>query len=127
MLTSLAGFGIGFALLLAPWLLGGGGMGDVKLLGALGAWLGPKLMLIAFGVSILFAALGAVLIVAIVAATEGLMKTQEKHLSCSDESNRRTNNSRSGRRMLPFAVPVALSTWIVLAWIVTQDVLTVAN
>ena len=32
-----AGFGVGFALLLLPWLFGGGGMGDVKLLAALGA------------------------------------------------------------------------------------------
>ena len=31
---------MGFGLLFVPWLLGGGGMGDVKLLAALGAWLG---------------------------------------------------------------------------------------
>ena len=37
----LAGWGAGVALLLAPYLLGGMGAGDVKLMGALGAWLGP--------------------------------------------------------------------------------------
>ena len=35
MIWSLAGFGVGMALLMAPWLLGGGGMGDVKMLAAL--------------------------------------------------------------------------------------------
>lgn len=37
----LGGWGTGIALLLAPYALGGMGAGDVKLVGALGAWLGP--------------------------------------------------------------------------------------
>src|SRR5215510_10836941 len=48
-LWSLAGLAVGLSLLLLPWLLGGGGMGDVKMLAALGAWLGPLGILIAFG------------------------------------------------------------------------------
>src|SRR6476660_6881099 len=48
-LTSLGGFAVGFGLLLLPWILGGGGMGDVKLLAALGTWLGPLMILPAFG------------------------------------------------------------------------------
>jgi prepilin peptidase CpaA len=38
---SLGGFGVGLAVFLIPFLLGGFGAGDVKLLAALGAWLGP--------------------------------------------------------------------------------------
>jgi prepilin peptidase CpaA len=38
---SAGGWAVGIALLLAPYLLGGMGGGDVKLVGALGAWLGP--------------------------------------------------------------------------------------
>jgi len=38
---SVGGWAAGVALLLAPYLLGGMGAGDVKLVGALGAWLGP--------------------------------------------------------------------------------------
>jgi prepilin peptidase CpaA len=37
---SLAGWGVGLLLFLIPFALGGLGGGDVKLLGALGAWLG---------------------------------------------------------------------------------------
>ena len=39
--ASLAGWGIGLLVFLLPFALGGLGAGDVKLLGALGAWLGP--------------------------------------------------------------------------------------
>lgn len=39
--SSLAGWGVGLALFLPFFLLGGMGAGDVKLLAAFGAWLGP--------------------------------------------------------------------------------------
>ncbi|MDY6852025.1 MAG: A24 family peptidase [Thermodesulfobacteriota bacterium] len=38
---ALQGLALGVSLLFIPFLLGGMGGGDVKLLGALGAWLGP--------------------------------------------------------------------------------------
>jgi len=40
LLDGLAGFGLGFILLLGPYLMGGMGAGDVKASAALGAWLG---------------------------------------------------------------------------------------
>ncbi|HEY7185757.1 MAG TPA: prepilin peptidase [Vicinamibacterales bacterium] len=39
--TSLGGWSVGILIFLVPFALGGLGAGDVKLLGALGAWLGP--------------------------------------------------------------------------------------
>ena len=119
--VSLAGFAIGFSLLLLPWLLGGGGMGDVKLLGALGAWLGPVLMLIAFGTSVLFAAVGAVIVLAVKMTTQGISQTREQHIQMPDQDSLARNVKR--RRMMPYAVPVALSTWCVLAWIITRGTL----
>jgi len=41
LLTSLEGWGVGLALFLPMFLLGGMGAGDVKLLACLGAWVGP--------------------------------------------------------------------------------------
>ena len=114
MLAGLAGFAVGFSLLLLPGLLGGGGMGDVKLLAALGAWLGPILMLIAFAVSIVCAALLAMAIVVNGALTRGVMKTERRYLASRRPRNK--SGQRRAARVLPFAVPVALGTWALLAW-----------
>lgn len=120
--TSLAGFVVGFGLLLLPWLLGGGGMGDVKLLGALGAWLGPKLMLVAFGASVLFAGVGAVMMIAVMMMKQGMSKTQGQHLSAKLGAGSEIQK-QPRRRLMPFAVPVAVSTWCLLAWIITRGTL----
>ena len=50
-LFSLAGAAAGFALLIGPYLFGGTGAGDVKLLGAIGSFLGPKGVFMVFLVS----------------------------------------------------------------------------
>jgi prepilin peptidase CpaA len=44
-LEAAAGAGLGFALLVGPYALGGMGAGDVKALMVLGAWLGPEAVL----------------------------------------------------------------------------------
>src|SRR5471030_2255398 len=43
LMDGLAGFALGFGLYFVLWIVAGGGGGDVKLMGALGAWLGFKL------------------------------------------------------------------------------------
>ena len=115
--VSLAGFGVGFALLL-PWLVGGGSMGDVKLLAALGAWLGPQCLLIAFAVSA-FVAAGMALIALLLSP-----KKQKAPAATALHLRIPRPGGRSGRkrrpRALPFAVPVAISTYAVLTWLVTR-------
>lgn len=113
--AALYGFAVGFGLLLLPFLLGGGGMGDVKLLAALGTWLGPKLLLAAFVLSITLASGLAISVLCYHTVSLGLSRTKKRFM----------NNARAGaasqrapRRVLPFAVPVALSTWALLAWLV---------
>ncbi len=122
-LWALAGFAVGFSLLLLPWLLGGGGMGDVKLLAALGVWLGPLTILIAFGVAAMFAAFGAITIMAASAVTDGFSVTKRRYASASSEGGSTSDGSppRKIRRVLPFAVPVAISTWLVLAWMLLRS------
>jgi prepilin peptidase CpaA len=48
LLFSLAGLAVGLLILLVPFMLGGLGGGDVKLLGMVGAFLGPKAVVSAF-------------------------------------------------------------------------------
>ena len=120
-LTSLAGFAVGFLLLLVPWLLGGGGMGDVKLLAALGAWLGPTYMLVAFTVSIMMAAVMALSVLIQVACTQGVSVAKRRYLSGGIAPQQKKGRpAKKPTRVLPFAVPVAMSTWILLAWFVEK-------
>lgn len=45
---SFTGFALGIAMLVVPYALNAMGAGDVKLMGALGAWVGPDLIVVSF-------------------------------------------------------------------------------
>jgi prepilin peptidase CpaA len=119
--AALVGFAVGFGLLLLPWILGGGGMGDVKMLAALGAWMGPMLLLISFGLAAVLAAAGAAIVIATSTMTTGIVATQDRYIRAGAGANASANQPRKMRRVLPFAVPVAISTWLVLGWLLLQS------
>jgi prepilin peptidase CpaA len=118
-LWSLAGLLVGFSLLLLPWLLGGGGMGDVKMLAALGAWLGPLGVLIVFGLGAVLAAGGMMLVLAGSMLTDGFSTTRKRYVSAGGAVTAPAAPSKV-RRVLPFAVPMALATWLVLGWMLLK-------
>ncbi|MDP6445734.1 MAG: A24 family peptidase [Pirellulaceae bacterium] len=116
---SLAGFATGFAILLILWLIGGGGGGDVKLMGALGAWLGPQMILIVFLVSTILAVFGSIIMMAFFSAEHGVTGMKRKYINRKDTSrltDEEITKQRTKRRLLPYALPVAFGTWLVLAW-----------
>lgn len=67
-INALAGFVVGLGLLLIPYLLGGMGAGDVKLLAMIGAFKGTLFVLIA---SVYMAVIGAVIAVIVLACGKG--------------------------------------------------------
>jgi prepilin peptidase CpaA len=122
---SLAGFGVGFGLTFVLFVMGAIGGGDVKLLAAIGAWVGPVAIFLIFAAEaviglfiVLFQSYrqkrlallfrnSAVLAINVVHAQEvGL-----DHISDTGKE------SRSIDRPLPYAVPVLAATVLVLFWI----------
>ena len=108
---ALFGFATGFGILLVLWLVGGGGGGDVKFMGALGAWLGATMTVQVFLVSAVLVLLGAVLVLTYEAAQRGIHRARHDN----DPSNPDLAEARIRRRLMPYGVPVAVSTWLVLA------------
>ncbi len=103
-----SGFGAGFGILLVLWLIGGGGGGDVKLMGALGAWLGPATTLIVFVSSSLLAVaiFGGILAIKFIRSSPAPV-----HVTSSEA----TPAPIRRRTMLPYAVPVAVVTWCLMS------------
>ncbi len=120
LLWALAGFAVGFALLILPWILGGGGMGDVKLLAALGTWLGPLMILPAFGLSAGCALIMGIMLMVSSTFTSGISTTQRRFLNKGGSATATAGTPRKYKRVLPFAVPVAVGTWLVLAWMLIK-------
>ncbi len=100
---SLAGFAVGFGILLVLWLIGGGGGGDVKFMGALGAWLGPR------DTAIVFVASAVINVVLIVLIRTWQFVEGKKPQRVQD------TDPRVRRRAMSYGLPVALATWAVLA------------
>ena len=116
LLFALAGFATGFSVLFVLWLIGGGGGGDVKFMGALGAWLGAVLTFQVFIVSAVLIGIGGLLVFAWGFIDQGLMKTRSRYLERSDRPRPEKDEQRAKvrRRLMPFGVPAALATWLVL-------------
>ena len=123
---ALLGFATGFGILLVLWLIGGGGGGDVKLMGALGAWLGASLTVAVFLASTVVAVVATMAILLAGLFTRGYSYVHRRYLRkrspgrfvnkkrfAAAEDARREVQIR--RRVLPYAVPVALGTWAILA------------
>lgn len=117
---ALGGFGVGFGILLVLWLIGGGGAGDVKLMGALGAWFGAKQTLLLFLVSVVFVLVLSIGAMAWQMFTKGAWNAKRKYLSTDSnkssgkQSYEAVMKNKVRRRLLPFGVPVAMAAWVLL-------------
>jgi prepilin peptidase CpaA len=117
---SALGFATGFALLLVLWLLGGSGGGDVKMMSALGSWLGVKLVIIVFLSS---AAVTIVLMSGAMFYNLTVRSLASIRRASADPVGRRaavvkaqTKAQTLSTRVLPYCVSLSVATWIVLAF-----------
>jgi prepilin peptidase CpaA len=102
---------VGLGILFIPFVLGGMGGGDVKLLAALGAWLGPK--------GILFAALysglagGVLALVAMMASGEGVFTSMRgiyEDLVYFATFRERPEGPFRAKKKIPYSVAIAVGT-----------------
>lgn len=119
---SLAGILAGAALLMLPFAIGALGGGDVKLLAAIGAWLGPLGALLALAAACLF----GMLIVIVQGACQGRLRTLLSNSTLlalnvahvqklgTEHVSQTGAACRSVSRPLAFAVPLLLGTVVVL-------------
>ena len=118
-LFALTGFALGAGLLLLPYILGGGGMGDIKLLAALGAWLGPRGLLIAFACGVIVGAVFSLVCLVTGKSLEELVRPPARAKQSDHAGPGRVAPTRrftvSSRKALPFAVPLAVGTWLMVA------------
>jgi prepilin peptidase CpaA len=120
---SVAATGVGLALLLPAYAIGGMGAGDVKLLAGVGAWLAAPLTLVyVFCVSALIGGVIAVLMVL-------YRKAWDKHLSQfwlianeiwairdPDQLSTIAAGRKSSMLLLPYGIPIAIGSILYFAW-----------
>ncbi|MDX9785178.1 MAG: A24 family peptidase [Desulfobacterales bacterium] len=111
---SLKGIGIGIALLILPWLLGGMGAGDAKLLGAVGAFIGARATVVAF---LYIGIIGCIYAVILVACNRQLFKGYFKQLAVTFHLlwvfRKFIPDPESEQRRRPrvyYGIPIALGT-----------------
>ena len=116
-----AAFAAGFGMLWVLWMIGGGGGGDVKLMGALSVWIGFKATIMVLFISTVFVILGTIGVMAMGVMSHGLFRTKEVFLAGGQSPKglppaAETAVQRQSRRIMGYAPPVALATWLVVAW-----------
>ena len=114
-LFSIEGIGLGMAVLMAFHLFGGMGAGDVKLMGAVGGFLGPKGVFIAFLLTALIGGIYSLAMLAFHGYLRGTLKRYGAMLKTYLITRKivyiSTSNRESSLRLC-YGVPIALGTFL---------------
>jgi prepilin peptidase CpaA len=124
--VSLTGALFGFGVLLTFYVMGGMGAGDVKLMAAVGAWLGMPQIFYVFIVSS-FAAGGYALFLILTHKRLGetwlnlqilwyRITAFGRHLGAEDQVETAVRRADRSTRLIPFAVMIAIGVVATLAW-----------
>ena len=116
----LGGMALGFGLLIIPWLMHAMGAGDVKLMAAIGVWLGPIMTLRAFCIGAILA--GVIAVVMIFAGRRfwqaygnmGLIMSKFKSMKRAFSDFGSVRALRSTSQLLPYGVPLSIGALLVV-------------
>lgn len=116
----LLGLLVGFGVLIVPWAMHGMGAGDVKLMAAIGCWLGPWLTLLSFAVGAIIGGIAAVIMIYTSGRTVHaftnmqtiLTKMRRFDTAFGEFGGAKTFGDTS--QLLPYGVPLTAGTWLVL-------------
>jgi prepilin peptidase CpaA len=115
------GFGLGFAIFFIPFFLGGGGSGDLKLVAALGAWLGWLYLLFALAFALIFAMVLAFVVWTTSFSARGGKRNRAILPARSDAEGKAAKPKARRRSAVPFAIPMALGAWCILGVMVMKN------
>ncbi|MDQ0350783.1 prepilin peptidase CpaA [Alkalibacillus filiformis] len=112
---SLIGLLLGFVILLIPFLLGGIGAGDVKLMAAIGALMGAQFVFYAF---LLTAIIGGVISLLIMLKNKTLFPFFKRiyFKIIYKQQLADLNEPRKKHISIPYGVPIVMGTFIVMFW-----------
>ena len=116
----LLGMLLGFGLLIIPWLMHAMGAGDVKLMAAIGVWLGPLLTFRAFCVGAILA--GVIAVVMIIIGRKfwqaymnlGLIMTKLRSWKTAFSDFGSVQTLKSTSQLLPYGVPLSIGALLVM-------------
>ncbi len=119
--TGLGGMLTGFGLLIVPWMMNGMGAGDVKLMAAIGVWMGAALAFYSFGLGAVIG--GAVAVIMIVSTGRLRMACTNLGVILTKCSTPQTLFGEFGSaksfgatsQLLPYGVPLTAGTLIILS------------
>lgn len=107
-------FALGFGTLFLLWMMGSGGGGDVKMMGALAVWLGARMTMLVLAASTVVVLVAIFVHLGIVVFRRAPAAAGKGGDSGSDEP-KLDGNSGDDHRILAYAMPVALATWAIMA------------
>ena len=109
---------MGFGLLLIPYMLGGMGAGDVKLMGAIGALMGTSFVLNAF---VYIALIGGLISLFIISRHMGIVNFLKALIfsliiNKKDLGSILIDNKKKSKLSFPYGVAIVLGTFFQLLW-----------
>ena len=114
-----AGLFLGLALLIVFYLAGGMGAGDVKLMGAVGALLGPKGVFIAFIFTALVGGIYAIILLLVrfrVGGTVIRLNTMFSSLRCGTSLTAASAGTNEKTTVLDYGVAIAIGVFLSIIW-----------